>query len=404
MTMTVAMLLSCDTFESFFGDVLKLDRERYLATYRNDWSWYYARGLLENGIKPILYIPSLGDGGLHETDTGISVRFLPVANWYKPLAGLRRAFRATRWSLYAQERVNAMSFLGPLREALAADGASLLYSQEYWNGRFDHLVHRVSVPVVAADHGGLAQGVVQWFKGAAMRRAAMLHCQTPDECSQVNAFGGRTHLQPNSCDTAQFFPDPTAVRTKTILTVARLTDKQKRTSDLIRAMTKLSKDWTLDIVGTGPDQQMLATLAIELGVADRVHFHGFQPRDAVRTFVRQCGVYAMPSFNEGVCLALLEAMACGASVVASRIRAFTPLISHGENGHLIPVGNPDAIATAVEAAWQNRDALGQAAVATVQARYDSKTLFAKLAASIRTSVRDGGIDASLAGMEAGAVV
>ena len=402
--MTVAMLLSCDSFESFFGHVLKLDRERYIAGYRNDWSWYYARGLLNNGIKPILYIPSLNDSGLYETDAGISVRFLPLAGWYKPLAGLRRAMRATRWSLYFQERVNAMAFMSPLKDALAADGASLLYSQEYWNGRFDHLVSRVGVPMSAADHGGLADGVVKWFKRGAMRRASALYGQTLDECRLVEKFGGRAILHPNSCDTDQFCPDPAAVRSKTILTVARLTDKQKRTSDLIRAMTLLDSDWKLDIVGTGPDQEMLTSLAAELGISYRVRFHGFQSRDAVRTFVRQCGVYAMPSANEGVCLALLEAMACGAAVVASRIRAFTPLVTNGVNGQLVPVGDPKALAEAINLAWQNHAALGQAAVETVKARYDSKTLFARLAASIRASARgnsDGGVPA---GMEAGAAV
>jgi hypothetical protein len=58
-SMTVAMLLSCDSFESFFGAVLQLDRDKYLRNYRNDWAWYYAAGLIENGIRPIIYIPSI---------------------------------------------------------------------------------------------------------------------------------------------------------------------------------------------------------------------------------------------------------------------------------------------------------------------------------------------------------
>jgi glycosyltransferase involved in cell wall biosynthesis len=41
----------------------------------------------------------------------------------------------------------------------------------------------------------------------------------------------------------------------------------------------------------------------------------------VREFLRRCGVYAMPSANEAVALAVLEAMACGAAVVLSQIRA-----------------------------------------------------------------------------------
>ena len=93
-SMTVTMLLSCDSFESFFGAVLQLDRDKYLRNYRNDWAWYYAMGLIENDIRPIIYIPSIQYEGLYETEVGVSVRFLPLASWYRPLAPLRRAMRA----------------------------------------------------------------------------------------------------------------------------------------------------------------------------------------------------------------------------------------------------------------------------------------------------------------------
>lgn len=382
---TVAMLLSCDSFESFFGDVLRLDRERYLADYRNDWSWYYARGLADNGLRPILYLPSLHESGLHKTSAGIDVRFLPLPAWYRPIAKARRAFRATRWSLYVQERVNAAALLSPLRTALEEDGADLLYCQEYWGGRFDHLVHRVNAPVTAQDHGGVAAGTVKWFKRSAFARAETCYGQTDDECRLIEQHGGRAALQPNGCDLAQFCPDPAVIRSKTILTVARLTDKQKRTSDLIRAMTKLGDDWTLDIVGTGPDKATLEALVAELNLVGRVRFQGFQSRTGVRDFLRRCGVYAMPSSNEAVCIALLEAMGCGASVVCTRIRAFEPLIDDGVNGRLVGVGDVDALAAGIEDAWQFRATRGAAATDTVAERYDTRVLYKRLADSLRAS-------------------
>lgn len=384
--MTVAMLLSCDSFESFFGHVLKMDRDRYMNTYRNDWSWYYARGLLKHGIRPILYVPSLYETGLHQTDTGVAIRFLKLADWYKPLAKLRRACRATRWSLYLQERVNAMAFMRPMKTALDEDTAKLLYVQEYWGGRFDHVVHRAGVPVSGVDQGGVANGVVHTFRRSAFRKAAVLYGQTEGECRIVDSFGGHSSLQPNGCDTGIFYPDPSVPRTKTILTVARLTDKQKRTSDLIRALPQMADDWTLDIVGTGPDRDALEALAVSQGVRDRVRFHGFKSQPEVVDFLRCCGVYAMPSTNEGVSLALLEAMGCGASVVATRIRAFEPLVDDGVNGRLVPVGDPNTLALAIEDAWQNRAAFGRAAVEKIDAQYNTQKLYRRLAASMRQSI------------------
>jgi glycosyltransferase involved in cell wall biosynthesis len=384
-SMNVAMLLSCGSFEGFFGKVQGQSRQSYLESYRNDWAWYYGRGLLNNGIRPLLYIPSLYESGRYDTDTGIAVRFLPLARWFRPIEqlSLTRLSRATRWSLYAVEVVNALAFMGPLKESLREDKIDLLYVQEYWSGRFDYIARELDLPVVGADHGGMSQGVVKLFKRRALEKAALCYGQTENECSIIEKFGGRPKLQPNGCDVSEFFPDPAVKRGKTVLTVTRLTNKQKRTSDLIRAMAKLPEEWTLDIVGTGPSRQMLEKLAADLGLSSRVRFHGFVGRAGVRDFLHRCGVYAMPSFNEGVALAALEAMACGAAVVFTRIRGFEGLVIDGQNGRLIPVGDVKGLAAAIIDAWEHRDSLGKAACETVRTNFNERLLYADLAKSLR---------------------
>ncbi|WOH53665.1 glycosyltransferase [Bradyrhizobium sp. sBnM-33] len=386
--MNVAMLLSCGTFEGFFGGVLGQTRQSYLETYRNDWSWYYARGLLENGINPTLYIPALYEAGKYETDEGIAVRFLQMERWYRPFeqVWLKRLSRQTRWSLYAEERINAIAFMRSLGEALIHDDADLLYVQEHWSGRFDHIVHRVSLPVTGADHGGLSQGVVKLCKPSAFKKAVLCYGQTEDECRLIERYGGRSRLQPNGCDVSNFFPDPATQRSKTVLTVARLTDKQKRTSDLIQAMAELPEEWTLDIVGTGPDKPMLERLAADLALSSRVRFRGFVGRAEIRDYFRRCGVYAMPSDNEAVALAALEAMACGAAVVLSQIRAFEQLVTNGINGRLVPVGDVKGLAAGIMNAWEHRESLGKAASDTVRTLYDTRVLYSQLAESLRRSV------------------
>jgi glycosyltransferase involved in cell wall biosynthesis len=381
----VAMLLSCGSFEGFFGRVQGQTRESYLASYRGDWAWYYAAGLLANGIQPILYIPSLHESGRYETDTGIAVRFLPLARWYRPFEQVwpKRFSRLTRFTLYADERLNTIAFMSPLRAGLAEDGIDLLYVQEYWSGRFDHVVGRVGLPVAAADHGGLSRGVLTAFKRAAFARSAVIYSQTPDECEIARSYGAPALLQPNGCDTSQFMPGDPAARTKSVLLVSRLTNKQKRISDLIRAMALLPEDWTLDILGAGPDLDMLTGLAAELGLSPRITFHGFVGRDVVRERLRTCGVYAMPSSNEAVAIAALEAMGSGASVVLSRIRAFEMLVEDGKDGRLVPVGDPEALAAGILDAWENREARGRAAAETVRRRFDTTVLYRNLARSLR---------------------
>jgi glycosyltransferase involved in cell wall biosynthesis len=387
--MNVAMLLSCSSFEGFFGWVQGQNRQSYLESYRNDWSWYYARGLLENGVKPTLYIPAQNESGKYQTDVGIPVRFLPLARWYGSLEQfwLKRLSRQTRWTLYADERINTMAFMRSLHDALAEDGIDILYVQEYWSGRFDHIVNAVDVPVVGADHGGVSKEVVKLFKSQALGKAALCYGQTEAECRTIERYGGRSKLLPNGCDVLEFSPDPTVQRSKTVLTVARLTDKQKRTSDLIRAVAQLPEEWSLDIVGTGPHRRMLEALAVDLNIETRVRFHGFVGRAQVRDFLRRCGVYAMPSANEAVALAALEAMACGAPVVLSQIRAFQQLVSDHVNGRLVPVGDVGALAEGILEAWECCDSFGSAAVETVRARYNTHVLYLELAESLRGLLR-----------------
>ena len=383
--MKVAMLLSCGSFEGFFGRVQGQTRESYIKSYRNDWSWYYAGGLVENGINPILYIPSLFESGRYETDAGIPVRFLQLDRWYRPLerVWLKRLARTNPLSLYCDERLNAMAFMKPLAAGTAEDDIDLLYVQEYWSGRFDHIALRFDGLLVAADHGGVSRGVFKRFKKQAFRKAAILYCQTSDECDIVRRYGGATKLQPNGCDTSQFFPDTGARRSKTILTVARLTNRQKRTSDLLHSLAALPDEWTLDIVGTGPDLALLQRMTTQLNIQRRVVFHGFLGRARISEMLKQCGVYAMPSANEAVAIAALEAMGSGAAVVLSRIRAFESLVEHGVNGLLVPVGDAKAIAAAILEAWERRDILGKAAAETVRQRFDTRLLYRELANSLR---------------------
>jgi glycosyltransferase involved in cell wall biosynthesis len=387
--MNLALLLSCGSFEGFFEGIQGQTRETYLASYRSDWSWYYARALREHGLVPTIYIPSMRSSGRYETDAGVAVRFLPIGAWEWPLENslLRRVGRRNPLSLYVLERLNAMAFLPSLKAALKEDGIDLLYVQEYWSGRFDHLTENLDMPLVAADHGGVSR-VVKTFKRRAFAKAVLCYVQTDDERRIVEKHGGKAKLAPNGCNTTDFSPDPTVQRTKTLLTVARLSDRQKRTSDIIRALAKLPADWSLDIAGTGPAEPTLRRLADRLGVADRVRFLGFVSRDEVRSLLRSCGVYVMPSANEAICLAVLEAMASGASVVLSRIRAFEQIVTDGVNGRLIPVGDVDAIAEAIQDAWVRREPFGRAARQTVTDHFDVKVLYRDLAVSLMSVVEE----------------
>jgi glycosyltransferase involved in cell wall biosynthesis len=377
----VAVLLSTDAFEDFFGASLGLSRERYLVEYRNDWSWEYAGALRHAGFAPLLYVASVGPSARHDTAEGVGVRFLGLGRLDLPWRRVR-ALRRTPVGRYVAQAANAASLLPALRAALHEDGVRALLVQEYWTARWDVLARRLDVPLVAVDQGQPDRHELKLLKRATLPRARRVIVQTDAERAKVARYGGAAERIPNGVDTERYAPDPSgADRGTEVLIVARLLDVQKRVSDLIRALALLEPPWRLRVIGGGPDEAVLRELARREGVLDRCSFEGFvMDRDAVRAALRTCGVFALPSSYEGLPMALLEAMSCGAPVVGSDIPAIAEVVSDGRDGLLVPVGAPDRLARAIGAAYAQRARLGAAARATIEAGYSQSAIAERLRA------------------------
>lgn len=128
----------------------------------------------------------------------------------------------------------------------------------------------------------------------------------------------------------------------------------------------------LDIVGDGPDREACEELARLSGVADRVRFHGRQPRDAVMRYYRDADLFVFPSYREPGGNVTLEAMSYGLPVIVCDRGGPGAAVS-AACGFRLPVTTPDALAGDVAAALrqlvvdpQLRRDMGQAAYGHVQ--------------------------------------
>ncbi len=120
------------------------------------------------------------------------------------------------------------------------------------------------------------------------------------------------------------------------------------------------------VVGDGERRQALETLAGELGLGASVRFLGWR-RDLERVYA-DAWVVALTSRNEGSPVSLIEAMAAGRPVVATRVGGVPDLVEEGVTGHLVPPGDADALARAMTDLLLDagrRRAFGQAARARV---------------------------------------
>ncbi len=124
--------------------------------------------------------------------------------------------------------------------------------------------------------------------------------------------------------------------------------KQKDFPTLIRAFRELRsrREARLLILGEGTERLGLESLVQELGVAADVRLHGWVPNPY--TYMAKAAVFVLSSAWEGMPGVLIQALACGAKVVATDCESGPrEVLAAGEYGQLVPTVNPKALAAAI---------------------------------------------------------
>lgn len=124
---------------------------------------------------------------------------------------------------------------------------------------------------------------------------------------------------------------------------------RKGADDLLRAAALLPRadDWSVTVIGDGPLMPDLRALAAQLGVHDRVTFHGFANTTEMPKLLAGFDVVVVPSRLDMRALVTIEAMAAGAAIVVSDATAVWgsgDLVEHGVTGLVYPSGDPAALA------------------------------------------------------------
>lgn len=129
--------------------------------------------------------------------------------------------------------------------------------------------------------------------------------------------------------------------------VTRL-DPVKGTDILIKAMAEMCERFPLArlmIVGEGHEETKLKEQCENLKISDKVIFTGYQKN--VVDFIHMMDVFILPSFNEGMGRVIIEAMACGKPVIASRTGGIPALIEYEQEGILVSPGDATELAGAM---------------------------------------------------------
>lgn len=222
------------------------------------------------------------------------------------------------------------------------------------------LFRRCDLPVVVSFHGADVTGAIAGDPFRAAReevfaRASRIACRSDALAERVIALGSP---RDKTCVTRTVIPVPDefdrsyeAASSHTIIQASRLVPK-KGVATTIRAFAKWNAqdpESRLTIAGDGPMESELRAMVAQMGLQDRVRLVGFLDQNQLRSELKKSAIFVHPSESvhgdtEGVPNSLLEAMAVGLPVVATRHGGIVEAVHDTKSGFLVNEQDPDALA------------------------------------------------------------
>ncbi len=253
---------------------------------------------------------------------------------------------------------------------------------------------KLKIPSVITLHGGdvyvnTAEGYdfpTRWYVRPVLawtlRKASALTAISEDckhHALNAGAYESSISVVMNGADLRRFSPaspvDVPAFGPRMIFACRQLFPR-KGIRFLIEAVAKLRPkypDINLIIAGDGFERPALEKLAKDRGLGDRTQFLGWMANKDLPPYFRGCAVSVIPSLEEGFGIPAAEAMGCETPVVASDAGGLPEVVENGVTGFVVPKGDADALAAAIDRLLADvdlRKQMGKAGRARALARFD----------------------------------
>jgi glycosyltransferase involved in cell wall biosynthesis len=215
------------------------------------------------------------------------------------------------------------------------------------------------VPVVMTAHSSLFARarlgcLVGWYVRLFVNRMRRVMPVSESLAAHMRRHGVRAPMQvvPNTVDLSLFYPGQRSgvqAAQWRLLTVG-LFGEAKGYPYLLEAIAQLRQrrqDFHLDVVGDGELRPMIERRIVELGLGDWVTLHGRLPKPTVAERMREADVFVLASVQDNLPCVLVEALASGLPVVATRVGG-VPEILCAAQGRLVPPADPAALSAAIE--------------------------------------------------------
>jgi glycosyltransferase involved in cell wall biosynthesis len=345
--------------------------------------------------RALLICPEPGPFVGRMKERGVETHLVHLAPLFNPIA----LWRLTR--LLARERVTILQTHG---------------ARANFYGRIAGRLAGVPV-IISTVHNSLkdyeSRLLTRWLYATALRLTLLfvhrIICVSDsnrrdliDECP---AAAARIQTVYNGVDPSAFPSQPNRQKVRqelgitqgpVLVMIARLTEA-KGHRYLLQALPCLLETWPqlcCVFVGEGELHESLHRMAIDLGVERPCRFVGV--REDIADILAAADVVVLPSLSEGFPFVLLEALAMGCPVVASRVNGVPELIEDHKTGLLVPARDPHALAMAIQEVLSDPIAaskMGAAGRAVVQQRFTVDQMVANTTAIFDAAMQDAGMPA-----------
>lgn len=298
--------------------------------------------------------------------------------------------------------------LRELRSLVRSRSASVVHSHGYKTNIFSHMTLRtIGIPRITTCHGtrllDLKLSFYNYLDRLLLRCFDRVVCVSPDLKEQALHSGvptGKVSVIYNGIDVEEFNALPASDGRKSLQlhpedvvigTVAALSP-EKGQRYLIEAAASVCRDIPnirLVFVGDGPLAADLKSMVRDPGLENKVKFTGIR-RDIV-ALLHAFDIFVLPSLQEGLPMALLEAMSVGRAVIATEVGAIPRVIANGTDGLLVPARDSAALARALGKLAVNpdmRQSLGIRAKEKIVREFSAKRMAEEYSRVYQQAIRD----------------
>ena len=363
-----------------------------------------AVALRDRGVDVTVSAPSAAGLASFERVNDIPVhRFRYAPDRYETLAYTGTMGAQVRDTLSG--KVAMLSYLASAyraaRELARRDRFDLLHAHWWFPGGLvaSALARTTSLPFVTTLHGSDLRLVTTFPFGRALFARVAREGRAMTAVSTWLARGaeelapGRTVVvAPMPVLTDLFHPGDSR-ESDLLLFVGKLTE-QKGLARLLRAMTHMRRRARLAVVGAGRvDDSALREMARELGLDDRIEWLPLLTQAELAAQYRRAAVHVVPALDEGLGLTAVESLLSETPVVGFRSGGLPDIVPDGVAGRLVPPGDEQALATALDdllAEPEARRTMGRAGRAHAMDRFGAAAASERYAELYRRSVSQPG--------------